>query len=135
MTFNDSTFLYYCTGFLVNNVKEDGTPYFQTANHCISTNSQAATLVTYFNYENSTCTSSDATTNQTLSGATLKATNSYSDFTLLLLNEYPPASYLPYYAGWDASSRSPQNGTCIHHPEGTPKCIALAYKAPTSYTS
>ncbi|HEY3390841.1 MAG TPA: T9SS type A sorting domain-containing protein, partial [Prolixibacteraceae bacterium] len=133
MTFNDTKFEYFCTGFLVNNVKEDGTPYFQTANHCISTGTEAATLVTYFNYENSTCTSTDASLKQTLSGATLKATNSYSDFTLLLLNEYPPATYLPFFAGWDASSRNPQKGTGIHHPEGTPKCIALANNPPTTY--
>jgi PKD repeat protein len=135
MTFHDTQYTYFCTGFLVNNVREDGTPYFQTANHCINTESEANTLVTYFNYENSTCTSSDAAISQTLSGATLKATNSYSDFTLLLLNEYPPASYYPYYAGWDASSRNPRKGTCIHHPMGAAKCIALDYSAPTTYKS
>jgi len=135
MTFNDTKFEYFCTGFLVNNVREDGTPYFQTANHCISTASEAATLVTYFNYENSTCNSTDATLTQTLSGATLKATNIYSDFTLLLLNEFPPNTYLPFYAGWDASSRNPLNGSCIHHPEGTAKCIALDNNAPTTYSS
>jgi len=135
ITFHDTQYSYYCTGFLVNNVREDGTPYFQTANHCISTSSEAATLVAYFNYENSTCTSSDANSTQTLSGATLKATNNYSDFTLLLLNEYPPTTYLPYYAGWDASSRSPLKGTGIHHPAGTAKCIALDYNAPTVNTS
>jgi PKD repeat protein len=133
MTFRDGSYSYLCTGFLINNVNEDGTPYFETANHCISTSTEAATLVTYFNYEDSTCTSSDASKKQTLSGATLKATNSYSDFTLLLLDEYPPTSYVPYYAGWDVSSRSPQTGTCIHHPAGDVKCIALDYSAPTSY--
>ena len=133
MTFHDTQFSYYCTGFLVNNVKVDGTPYFQTANHCINTSSQATTLITYFNYENSTCTSTDAKLTQTLSGATLKATNNYSDFTLLLLNEYPPATYLPFYAGWDASPRNPQTGTGIHHPEGTPKCIVLDYGAPITF--
>jgi hypothetical protein len=44
MTFNDSRYEYYCTGSLVNNVREDGTPYFLTANHCISTNAMAQTL-------------------------------------------------------------------------------------------
>jgi PKD repeat protein len=133
MTFHDTQYSYYCTGFLINNVKEDGTPYFQTANHCINTNTEATTLVTYFNYENSTCSSSDAPLTQTLSGASLKATNSYTDFTLLLLNEYPPSSYLPFYAGWDASSRSPVKGTCIHHPSGTAKCISLDNQAPATY--
>jgi PKD repeat protein len=124
MTFNDTQYSYYCTGFLVNNVRADGTPYFQTANHCISTSSEALSLVTYYNYENSTCTSNDASSIQTLSGATLKASNTYSDFTLLLLYQTPPTTYLPYYAGWDASGSAPKTGTCIHHPEGTPKCIS-----------
>ena len=133
MGFHDTQFSYFCTGFLVNNVREDGKPYFQSANHCISTNTLATTLITYFNYENSSCSNSDASTIQTLSGATLKATNSYSDFSLLLLNEFPPAAYLPYFAGWDVSSRDPKNGSCIHHPQGTPKCIALDQTAPKNY--
>jgi len=134
MTYHDSRYTYDCTGFLINNVREDGTPYFQTANHCISTSSLAATLVTYFNFENSTCTNSNGSKTQTLSGATIKATNLYSDFTLLLLNEYPPLSYFPYYAGWEASSRNPKKGTTIHHPAGTAKCIALDNSAPTTYS-
>lgn len=133
MTYHDSRYQYDCTGFLVNNVREDGTPYFQTANHCISTSSLAATLITYFNYENSSCTNSDGAKTKSLSGATLKATNSYSDFTLLLLNEYPPQTYLPFYAGWEASPVNPKKGTSVHHPQGTPKCIALDNDAPISY--
>jgi PKD repeat protein len=133
MTFHDTQYSYYCTGFLVNNVKQDGTPYFQTANHCISSATVAATLVTYFNYENSTCTSSDASSVQSLSGATLKASNSYSDVTLLLLTQSPPANYIPFFAGFDASIRSPQSGAGIHHPKGTPKCIAIDNNAPVKY--
>ena len=134
-TFHDSQFSYDCTGFLVNNVREDGTPYFQTANHCVSTNTVARTLVTYFNFENRTCTSTDGVRRLSLSGASLKATNSYSDFSLLLLNEYPPASYLPYYAGWEAGSVSPLQGTSIHHPQGTAKCIAIDSNAPFNYAT
>lgn len=133
MTFMSGSSGYYCTGFLVNNTRKDGTPYFMTANHCISTSSEASTLVTYFNYENSGCNTSDASATQTLSGATLKATNSGSDFTLLLLNEVPPRSYLAFLAGWDASGRTSQNGTCIHHPEGAPKCISQDNDAISSY--
>ena len=133
MTYNDSRYSYYCTGALVNNVRQDEMPYFLTANHCISTSSEAATLVTYFNYENSTCSSSDASKLQTLSGATFKAGSSYSDFSLLLLNEYPPEEYNPFYAGWDASGTSPTSGVCIHHPEGTAKCISLENNQITSY--
>ncbi len=134
-TFHDSQYSYDCTGFLVNNVREDGTPYFETANHCISTPALARTVVAYFNFENSSCTSADAIRKQSLSGATLKATNSYSDFTLLQLNEYPPAIYLPYFAGWDASGSTPLLGTSIHHPQGTAKCIAIENKPPFNYSS
>ncbi len=133
-TFHDSQYSYDCTGFLVNNVREDGTPYFQTANHCVSTNTVARTLVAYFNYENTTCTSTNASKRLSLSGASLKATNSYSDFSLLLLNEFPPASYLPYYAGWEAGSVSPLQGTSIHHPSGTAKSIAIDTNAPFNYS-
>jgi len=133
MTFNDSQYSYYCSGALINNVREDGTPYFLTANHCISTNSVAATLVTYFNYENSTCESDDASLDQSLSGASLVATNSYSDFCLLKLSEDPPDDYSPFYAGWNASDDQPTSGTCIHHPAGTAKCIAIDNDPPVSY--
>ena len=125
MTFHDFQYSYYCSGALVNNVRGDRTPYFLTANHCIDTQSLAGTLVTYFNFENSTCTSQDASMDQSLSGSSLVATNSYSDFCLLKLSEYPPFEYAPYFAGWNASSDLPTQGTCIHHPEGSTKSIAI----------
>lgn len=128
MTFRDGMSYYYCTGALINNVREDGTPYFLTANHCINSESSAQTLVTYFNYENSTCTSNDASEAQTLSGADLIAHNSYSDFSLLELTVSPPDSYSPYYAGWNAKGDQPTSGTCIHHPQGEAKCIAIDYE-------
>jgi len=124
---------YICTGFLINNVREDGTPYFMTANHCINNEESANSLVVYFNYENSSCNSNDANKNQTLSGASLKATNIYSDFTLLLLTEQPPIYYFPYYLGWDVTSRRPNNAVGIHHPSGKPKAISIENDKPRSY--
>jgi len=127
ITFSDGQYSYYCSGALVNNTREDGTPYFLTANHCISSTSEASSLVAYFNYENSGCGTSDARLNQSVSGASLIASNQYSDFALLELQEYPPKEYNPYFAGWDVSGQSSETGTCIHHPRGTAKCIALDY--------
>jgi len=133
MTFSDTKYSYYCTGALVNNIREDGTPYFLTANHCINTDYEASTLVTYFGYENSTCSSSDASKSKTLAGSTLKSANTYSDFSLLLLKEYPAASYDPFYAGWNAAGDNPTLGVGIHHPDGSPKCIAVDNSSVTSY--
>lgn len=133
MTYHDVLNSYFCTGALMNNTKEDQVPYFLTANHCISTEEIANTLITYFNYENSTCTSTDAAFSQTLSGATFKAGSNYSDFSLLLLNEYPPDEYNPFYAGWDVTGINPRSAACIHHPDGNPKCIATANNTAFSY--
>ena len=35
--FNDNGGEYVCTGTLLNNVAQDWTPYFLTANHCVDT--------------------------------------------------------------------------------------------------
>lgn len=133
MTFHNTLNSYFCTGALINNVKEDETPYFLTANHCVNSEAVANTVVTYFNFEDSTCVSGGASFSQTLSGATLKAGSNRSDFSLLLLKEYPPDEYNPFYAGWDASGANPRSSACIHHPNGRPKCIAIASNTAFSY--
>ncbi len=115
---------YYCSGALVNNANFDGTPYFLTANHCISDSLAAASLVTYFNYENSTCTERDAVLAQSLSGSTLKTSFQPTDVTLLELTEYPSVDYQPYFAGWSISGLPAESGVGIHHPGGSPKCIS-----------
>lgn len=133
MTFHNFQNSYFCTGSLINNVKDDETPYFLTANHCINTELVANTLITYFNFENSTCDSDDAAFFQTLSGATFISGSTDSDFSLLLLSEYPPDEYNPFYAGWDISGENPRTSACIHHPDGAPKSIATAHNTSFSY--
>lgn len=133
ISFDEGRYSYYCSGALINNVRLDETPYFLTANHCLNNSLAAETLVAYFNFENTSCESDDASMEQTLSGAELVATGSYTDFTLLELAETPPEDYLPYFAGWNAGSDQPTSGTSIHHPEGSYKCIAFEYDAPYSY--
>lgn len=125
ISFIEGRYSYICSGSLINNVRGDGTPYFLTANHCISSNTVAKTVISYFNYENQTCDSNDGSKEHTLSGATLKANGNTSDFSLLQLNETPPDAYKPYYAGWDATVANPTSGAGIHHPDGNPKAIAI----------
>ncbi|MCB0643631.1 MAG: hypothetical protein KDC44_18415, partial [Phaeodactylibacter sp.] len=45
----------FCTGFLINNERQDCTPYFMTAFHCGINGGNAPSLVAYWNYQNSTC--------------------------------------------------------------------------------
>jgi hypothetical protein len=44
----------FCTGFMVNNVRQDMTPYFMTANHCGISSGNAASLVVYWNFQSPT---------------------------------------------------------------------------------
>lgn len=121
-----------CTGALVNNVEQDGSPYFLTANHCLGS---PTNWVFYFNHESATCSGSTGPTNQSVSGATLKANNAGSDVALLELSAAPPASFDVHYAGWDASGASPTSAVGIHHPSGDVKKICFQDNAPTSSTA
>ena len=116
-----------CSGALINNTLNDGTPYFLTANHCLGT---PGNWVFYFNHESATCNGSTGPTNQSVSGSTLLVSNAGSDFALLELSETPPASFNVQYAGWDASGNSPLIGVGIHHPSGDVKKICFEEDSP-----
>lgn len=119
-----------CTGSLVNNTAMDGTPYFLTANHCLG--GSVANWVFYFNHESATCTGSTGPTNQSISGATLRANNAGSDFALLELNSTPPSTFNVQYSGWDRTDleANVSAATCIHHPAGDVKKISHENDAP-----
>ena len=113
-----------CTGSLVNNTSQDLSPYFLTANHCLGGNNS---WIFMFNYESATCSNQNGPTNMTVSGSSLMANSSTSDFALLLLNETPPESYNVHYAGWDVSGSTPSTPVGIHHPSGDIKKISFDY--------
>ena len=121
-----------CTGALVNNTANDGTPYFLTANHCLGT---PTNWVYYFNHESSTCSGSTGPTNQSVSGSTLLASSGSSDFALVELSSAPPASYNVEFAGWDHSGVQPQSATGIHHPSGDVKKICHEEDSPYASTA
>ncbi len=112
-----------CSGAMVNNVGNDCTPYFLTANHCLD--SSVSTWVFMFNYESPACENTDGPLNQTVSGATLLAHASASDFAILLLSEVPPIDYNIYYAGWSAEPTAGTSSVGIHHPAGDIKKITF----------
>ena len=112
-----------CTGALVNNTLNDGTPYFLTADHCLG--GSVANWVFRFNWESPGCTNFNTTLNQSVSGSTLRASNGGSDFALLELSATPPQSYGVYFAGWDKSGNTPSSQVAIHHPSGDIKKISF----------
>jgi hypothetical protein len=130
-SFREGKSTYICSGSLINNSANDGTPYFLTANHCVSTNTVAGTVVAYFNFEKIGC-DGETQSAQTLSGATLLSTGSESDYSLLQLKSLPPASYKPFYAGWTLVDYS-SNSAGIHHPEGLEKKISFSNDSAFTY--
>ncbi len=117
-----------CSGALVNNTANDGTPYFLTANHCLGNPSNWVYL---FNHESASCDGTSGPVLETISSGTLVANNSNSDFALIRLSESPPESYDVQYAGWDRTDTETVLGAVgIHHPRGDVKKISIEEGTP-----
>jgi hypothetical protein len=132
----------WCSGVIVNNVRNDGTPYILTADHCgrYSTPTDLSQWLFYFNYQGNAC--ADPLTEpalKSMTGAELIAHgglggNAGSDFYLVKLNEAIPDSYQPYFSGWSRIDTPPSDsGVGIHHPQGDIKKIST-YRNPLIQT-
>ncbi len=116
----------FCSGSLINNTANDGTPYFLSANHCYSA---PGGVFFIFNWQSATCANpSTSPSFQSISGATDKARNAASDFWLMQLNATPPANYNVYYSGWNRTTSTSLSEKIwgIHHPSGDIKKISWA---------
>lgn len=120
------------TGTLINNSREDGTPYVITAAHGFENHDYSADNTLFiFNYQVPQCyTDLEGTREQSIAGGTMlayspKVSGEALDFALLEMSVTPPTAYLPYYAGWSRSESSPSSSFCIHHPEGDVKKISF----------
>ena len=141
----------FCTGSLLNDTASDRKMYFITANHCGINSGNAASLVAYWNYQNSFCRTpgsaasgqpGDGTLTQFHTGSFFRASSAASDFTLVELDDPPVAAFNHYWAGWD---RSTGNFACsastpcagIHHPNTDEKRITYVTTttATTSYNN
>jgi V8-like Glu-specific endopeptidase len=120
---------YWCSGSLVNNTAQDLEPFLLTADHCASNASaeDLAQWIFYFNLEAPGCENPAGTPpSNTMTGAVklASATTNGSDFFLVRLNEDVPASYQPFFNGWNAENIPSISGVTIHHPSGDIKKIS-----------
>lgn len=121
----------YCTGALINNTCNDGTPYFLTANHCVSNG--VSNWAFRWNWKSPPGTESCATTvnsvdpgppyDQTSNGATLLVSGTEADHALVLIDnmtEADAATWNLYYAGWNNEDTDGliTQATGVHHPSG-----------------
>lgn len=114
----------FCSGTLVNNTNNDGTPYFLTANHC---GAGEAGWAFRFNWRspNPSCSTNTPSTNgsfdQTVSGSILRAASSQSDMKLVEITDTSFFNGNPdvVWSGWNRSTTDvPTVNFSIHHPSG-----------------
>jgi|GEM_PF-2016214 len=126
MRFSSGGSSYYCTGTLLSNTGGSNTPYFLTANHCISTQAEAGSLQTDWFFQSATCGGTTLSGSQVAlgGGAQLLHTRAENDSTLLQLNSTPPTGAM--FAAWTANSvANAQSMAGIHHPAGDLKKISV----------
>ena len=133
----------FCSGAMLNNVKEDGRQLLLTALHCLNASATEDSLL-MFNYQAPRCNDTQATmapTSMTAHGlkklgmsnvmsicSTHRSTAQWkqSDFSLLELEEEIPKSYNVFLSGWTAEdSVVPAQPFGIHHPSGDIKKVSL----------
>ncbi len=107
---------FLCSGTLLNSPSQQD--FFLTANHCISTQSEASSIETRWFYAATTCGGLVDAGAVTLSGgAQLVFTNQFVDSTLLRLNSPPPAGTV--FAGWDTNALAVNSPiVSLSHPKG-----------------
>ena len=128
MLFNNGGSTYLCTGTLLNDASNSGTPYFLSANHCISSQTVASTMQTDWFYRSPSCNSRTLSSASTklYNGAMLLHASSGTDITLMRLKDAPPAG--AFFAGWDAATDTSGGSvavTGLHHPRGDLLKISL----------
>jgi hypothetical protein len=115
----------FCSGAMLNNLRNDGRQLFLTAFHCVGYKNVTNDML-LFNYQVSSCRSNQtAPRHQTAHGIVKLSQWRDSDFALLELEEQIPEDYNVHLAGWSAEPLSPKWTVGIHHPSADTKKISL----------
>jgi len=127
---------YWCTGSLINNTRNDHTPYLLTADHCAYQAGQYASAadleqwIFRFSHEGAFCESTGpAIGAYSLTGAIRIAQggnrgSTGSDFYLVKLIDEIPEDKDVLFLGWSIENIAESSGVTIHHPDGDIKKIS-----------
>jgi Trypsin-like peptidase domain/Fibronectin type III domain len=107
-----------CTGTLLNDVAQDWTPYFLTANHCVNSQAVAQTVEAYWFYQTTSCNSGVLRSwVHSPPGANLLATQGSNDFSFMRLQNNAPGG--AFFSGWTSTAQSINTSVFgLHHPDG-----------------
>lgn len=129
---------YACSGTLLNTRKQSFTPYFLTAAHCVTSDTDARTVEAFWMFRSSTCNGEAPAVSQlasTLGSRQIVRLGDFDDtrgdFNLLLLDDVADGAV---FAGWDPNPvplGAPVVG--IHHPAGDQQRITFGTAVPDRY--
>jgi lysyl endopeptidase len=131
MIFESAGATYQCTGSLISSDSSPALPFFLTANHCISNQTEARSLISIFKYQTPGC-SGDVPSLSSLprvTGASFVAGQPMAagDFSLLQLTGFPNVDVK--VLGWSAEPiASDEQVIGISHPRGDYKRIAFGQR-------
>ncbi|MCT2562830.1 T9SS type A sorting domain-containing protein [Chryseobacterium herbae] len=142
-----------CSGALMNNAKQDGSPYFLTAEHCVKGTPQQPIFlnesVVIFNHETKLCNDNGSTVNGSLSSPSTNSVTGMQVLTFMGITKYPDGTYSGLsqdfalvklnttaevlrkykvcYSGW-STLQFPNNiasSFTVHHPAGVVKKLSI----------
>jgi len=125
-----------CSGALINNTARNRRPFFLTADHCGVRAGNAASVVVYWDFQNSNCRTPGTAANAGVadgrldrfnSGSIFRARSENSDFCLLELDDEVRDGVDALFAGWDIRGEESTLTCGIHHPAVAEKRISFEF--------
>jgi lysyl endopeptidase len=123
----------WCSGTLVNNTENDGTPYVLTGFHCQDGYTPLYDLWRFdFQYEGAGCANpAEEPSFFSIVGSEFRAGRQATDFLLLEISIPIPGFLNVYFNGWNRQAAAPSSGVLIHHPRADIKKISFDNDPPT----
>jgi uncharacterized protein (TIGR03437 family) len=123
---DDGSGTYICSGAMINTRRGSLKPYLLTANHCISSDTEAKSMQAYFLYQTAQCNTAPPSLSSVpsvLSGTYVAGGDiPNGDFALVLLHDVPGGVT---FLGWNTSLDAGAAVVGIHHPRGSYTRIAF----------